>query len=142
MVQVSQDIIISTEMEKLIWHIVNLIITLVMIIFWMVFEKITSHMLLMVMMKILFMWIVILMKHQVSVKKIVHLKIFLLLKIKLYIFSKFLPGKGFTIFSHVKKDFAENDSFHLSYNIAMDNIKALMQKSGECVQRILVIHIL
>ena len=80
------------------------------------------------------------MKHQVSVKKIVHLKIFLLLKIKLYIFSKFLPGKGFTIFSHVKKDFAENDAFHLSYNIAMDDIKALMQKSGECVQRILVIH--
>ena len=141
MVQVSQDIIISTEMEKLIWHIVNLIITLVMIIFWMVFKKITSHMLLMVIMKILFMWIVILMKHQVSVKKIVHLKIFLLLKIKLYIFSKFLPGKGFTIFSHVKKEFAENDAFHLSYNIAMDNIKALMQKSGECVQRILVIHI-
>ena len=142
MVQVSQDIIISTEMEKLIWHIVNLIITLVMIIFWMVFEKITSHMLLMVIMKILFMWIVILMKHQVSVKKIVHLKIFLLLKIKLYIFSKFLPGKGFTIFSHVKKDFAENDAFHLSYDIAMDNIKALMQKSGECVQRILVIYLL
>ena len=142
MVQVSQDIIISTEMEKLIWHIVNLIITLVMIIFWMVFEKITSHMPLMVIMKILFMWIVILMKHQVSVKKIVHLKIFLLLKIKLYIFSKFLPGKGFTIFSHVKKDFAENDAFHLSYDIAMDNIKALMQKSGECVQRILVIYLL
>ena len=120
----------------------NLIITLVMIIFWMVFEKITSHMLLMVIMKILFMLIVILMKHQVSVKKIVHLKIFLLLKIKLYIFSKFLPGKGFTIFSHVKKDFAENGAFHLSYNIAMDNIKALMQKSGECVQRILVIYLL
>ena len=81
------------------------------------------------------------MKHQVSVKKIVHLKIFLLLKIKLYIFSKFLPGKGFTIFSHVKKEFAENDAFHLSYNIAMDDIKALMQKSGECVQRILVIYL-
>ena len=68
LVQVPQDIIISTEMEKLIWHIVNLIITLVMIIFWMVFEKITSHMLLMVIMKILFMLIVILMKHQVSGK--------------------------------------------------------------------------
>ena len=87
------------------------------------------------------------MKHQVSGKiragkivvQFVPLKVFFL-KITLYIFSKFLPGKGFTIFSHVKKEFAENDAFHLSYNIAMDDIKALMQKSGECVQRILVIH--
>ena len=74
------------------------------------------------------------------VKLLFHWRFFFL-KITLYIFSKFLPDKGFTIFSHVKKEFAENDAFHLSYNIAMDDIKALMQKSGECVQRILVIHI-